>query len=1122
MGQSVNLIKRHSPLSPEKQALLEKRLQRGFDAALRPSVISRRPDQEAAPLSFAQERMWFFNQLEPDSPAYNRPLALRLIGPLDQAILEQSLAEILRRHEVLRAAFSNVEGRPLQLIRPVQPIGLRLVDLSPLPPAERESRARRLFLEEARRPFHLSQESLLRVHLLRLEPENQILLLVIHHIAFDGWSAKILIKELARLYEAFSAGQPVPLPPLPIQYADFAYWQRQRLQGELLETQLSYWQKKLKDVPPKLNLAADRPRPSVQTYQGAHYSLTLTSDLVRALKSLSQQEGCTLFMTLLAAFQVLLYRYTGQEDLVIGSPIAGRTQVETETLIGIFINTLVLRTNLAGNPSFKDLLARVRETTLEAYAHQDVPFEKLVEVLKPERDPGYTPLFQVIFNLENIPDQRIETASLGIEELNLEHEVALFDLNLELIEQEGGLTCLFKYNTALFDAATIERMASHFQTLLAQVVAEPDKPIGLYSLATPRARDVLPDPGQLLPEPDYELLPQTFLSWVKSNPNRPAINQDNQDCSYQTLAKAALSLAQLLLAQGLEKGEVVAVTGPRSFGLIAAMISIWFSGGVLLTLDQKLPRQRQHSMLQAAKTKCLLYIGAPQPHDERLGQSLQLITINPHTGQIANPADLPLNPIQLPELAPQDPAYLFFTSGTTGQPKGILGSQKGLAHFLAWQRQSFAVSSHDRSAQLTGLSFDVVLRDIFLPLTSGATLCLPPASSELEPTQVLRWLEQEHITLLHTVPSLLQAWLTDPPADITLPSLRWLFSAGEPLTETLVRRWRNRFPQAGNIANLYGPTETTLAKCCYIVPDAGLTPGIQPIGTPLPQTQALVLTKDRRLCGIGEPGEIVIRTPFRTLGYLNASEQDKKRFSPNPFRADPQDLLYYTGDRGRYRPDGQLEILGRLDHQLKIRGMRVEPGEIEAVLSQHPQVQQAVVIAWETEASEKQLVAYVVTGQERPPAESDLDRYLHQKLPDYMIPSSYVTLPALPLTPNGKVDRRALPAPTWQRPHWLEPLVPPRNPIEESLAGIWAEILKLEQVGIHDNFFHLGGHSLLATQLLSRIDKTFQLHLPLRRLFEQPTIAGLAQIIAQLKHDNPQSHPLALTTINRERYRLKR
>ncbi|WP_375515431.1 amino acid adenylation domain-containing protein [uncultured Nostoc sp.] len=1047
-------------------------------------------NRESVPLSFAQQRVWFLEQLEPNSPAYIISNALRLTGEFRASILQQALNAIVIHHEALRTNFiTSPDGSPIQVIGKPRPVELKIIKVT-------QEQVQSLLNQEAQRPFNLESDLMLRASLLQIDEQEQILLLVMHHIASDGWSMGILWQQLASLYEALLSGKPSPLAQLPIQYADFAVWQHQWLSGEVLSSQINYWKTQLAGANTVLELPTDRPRPPVQTYQGAAQSLMLPQTLSASLIELSRQEGVTLFMTLLAAFGTILHRYTGQEDILIGSPIAGRNRSEIEGLIGFFINTVVLRADFSGNPSFRSVLSRVRQMSLGAYAHQDMPFEKLVEELQPERDTSRNPLFQVWFNMLNLKDIKLELPGVAIEPVSMLETASKFDLTLYVTEKNQGIQLDLVYNTDLFTSERMMEMLHQFHHLLNQIVTTTDSQISLYSLVTPEARTLLPEPRAVLPEPRYELVTTMFTSWVNRTPEHSALRQGSRTWNYGELGKSAQALAGVMLDRKVQRGDVVAVFGTRSFGLIASMNAVLLSGGVLLTLDPKLPSDRHLLMLKEAKAKYILHIDSQCPEDKEIYTSLTLICVNPDTGEAINSPHNSSKAINLPEIAADDPAYIFFTSGTTGIPKGVLGCHKGMAHFLNWQRQTFEIGQQDRVAQLTGLSFDVVLRDIFLPLTSGATLCLPEEGDNLEPTKILNYLEHEQISVLHTVPSLAQSWLANVPSGVYLRNLRWLFFAGEPLKETLVYRWRDAFPESGEIVNLYGPTETTLAKCYYRIP-VECTPGIQPVGLPLPETQALVLTPNNQLCGIGEPGEIVMRTPFRTLGYINAQEENRSRFVKNLFRNDERDWLYYTGDRGCYRPDGSLEILGRRDHQVKIRGIRIELGEIETVLAQHPNVLQTVVIAREDVPGEQRLVAYIIPNQDWASTISDIRSFLLTKLPQYMLPSAFVLLDTMPLTPNGKVDRRALPAPDLSRQESEATFVAPRNEVERQLIQIWEEILRVQPIGVKDNFFELGGHSILAVKLFWQIEKTFDKNLPLAILFQSGTVEALAKIICQ-------------------------
>lgn len=1046
----------------------------------------------SAPLSSGQLRLWFMDQLIPGTAIYNVPASISLARGVDLEALEKSLNEIVRRHEALRTVFRDHEGQPLQHVLPELHLSLPVVDLTALTVAERDAEVRRRTNDEAKTAFDLHSGPLLRATLLKLSEDNQVLLLTMHHIIADGWSWKVLFNELGSLYPAFSGGGPSPLPDLPVQYADFVAWQNDLPQEDVVETQLAYWRERLAGAPAVLNLPVDYPRPAVQSFRGSRQISQLPDALTARVRDFAKREKVTLFMTMLTAFKVLLHRYTGQADILVGSPIANRPRTEFEQLIGFFLNNLVLRTTLSAEMSFREALNQVSENAVVAYANQDVPFEKIVEALNPERDLSRPPIFQAFFNLLNFAE-RIELPGLTESSLSPVEVWAQpnepgsqFDVTLYVGEKLDSIQLVLLYNSDIFAPERVATMLDQFQHLLDQVVANPDRPIIDYSLVNAAAREVLPDPSASLAEPRIESFTESFLARAAELPNHIALRKGQQTWSYEQLAKRAQSIAHHLIDDGIGTGEVVAIAGPQGFEFIAGMLGVCLSGGVLLTLDENLPEQRRQLMLTEAAATRLLYSGADAEW-LTAGSGLALSRI----------ADVPAHPdpTHLPELDPDDAAYLFFTSGTSGVPKGVLGRHKGLSHFLKWQREEFEVGPNDRSAQLTGLSFDVVLRDIFLPLTSGATLCLPESQIHESAEQLIDWMRTEKISILHTVPSLAQSWLNDLKRPVELPALRWVFFAGEPLTDTLMEQWRATFGRSGNLVNLYGPTETTLAKCFFVVPDEPMF-GIQPVGRPLPNTQALILN-GHQLCGIGESGEIAIRTPFRSLGYINSVAEQDARFVTNPFTNDADDLIYLTGDRGRYRPDGQLEILGRLDHQVKIRGVRIEPDEVDAVLRRHPAVGMSVVIAVKDEHGENALAAYVSHVDGQPLDIADLRAHLERHLPAAMIPTYFTSIDRFPLTPNGKVDRAALPEPDRMRRDRIESYVAPRNPTEELIAGIWSEVLGLSPIGVCDNFFDLGGHSLNVMKVMARVRTAFQIDLPLTSLFKAGSVAGLAAVVEQ-------------------------
>ncbi len=1063
--------------------------------------LHNRPADAIAPLSFGQQRLWFIDQLRPNHSAYNMIQVLRLAGPLDIPALERAIDEIRRRHDVLRANFDVVGGQPVQFVNPYRTVPLTVIDRSDCPDNQRESACQHVIDSYSRPPFNLRNDPLVRAALVRLQSTEHRLVLVLHHIVYDGWSTRLLLQECASLYEAFAQGNPSPLPELPIQYSDYARWQRKRLTGAVLEEQLSYWKTRLRGSLAPLDLPADRPRRGGEMSAGAYVANVLPVELVQPLKSLGQRHGATLFMTLLAAFQILLHRLSGRDDLVLGIPIAGRTQLETEKLLGFFVNTLPIRVDMSGIETFAELLDTVRSVVLDAIKYQELPFEKLVEELQPERSLNHSPLVQVMLNVFLLDNPQLHVHGLTIESLSRGGDESKFDVTMYVVNAREDLRIELKYNVDLFDAVRMELLLDQFLNLLRQIIAAPDKRIRSYSLLTDTSRQLLPDPRASLAEPRFAPVTQEFLSRVRQSPNQTAVTQAGHSWSYSDVAASSEAIACALVAHQLQGGEAVGLIGSRSFGWIAGVVGVLRSGGVLLTIDRSLPVNRQRLILKEGRATHLVYIGEWRGEDDWLrGLSLDIISVG-KDGVVEKSPDS----TALPVVAAEDPAYIFFTSGTTGIPKGVRGCHRGLSHFVAWQRSTFDIGPDDRCAQLTSPSFEVVLRDIFLPLASGATLCLPDEDADTASGRMLSWMDREEVTMFHAVPTLAQTWLGTVGNGTVLRKLRWAFFGGEPLTDVLVARWRHVMPTTASIVNLYGPAETTLAKCFHVVAEKP-TDGVQPLGKPLPYAQALVVNDDRQLCGVGEPGEIVIRTPFRTLGYLNAPEEQQKRFVSNPFGNSPEDLVYLTGDRGRYRPDGVLEFLGRIDDQIKIRGVRIEPAEVTAVLARHPKVRACFVTAAKDANGENILAAYVVAADTGGALTTDLRSYLRDQLPRAMVPSAFVFLDALPLSSNGKVDRRSLAAlDLTPSDASLDP-VPPRTHTEQVLERIWSRVLAREQVGVQDNFFDLGGHSLLATQVVSQIRHEFNVELALNTIFVKPTIESLALYLLEQKAIGSDSH----------------
>jgi amino acid adenylation domain-containing protein len=1080
-------------------------------------------------LSFAQQRLWFFDQLEPGLSAYNIPAAVRLKGPFNLAALEQSLNEIVKRHESLRTTFGKVDGRPTQVIAPTLTIKLPVVDLRKLPASERETEVRRLVTTEAQRPFDLSQGPLVRGTVLRLNDEEHVGLLTMHHIVSDGWSTGILVRELATLYVAFCAGGSSPLPALPIQYADFAHWQRQWLQGEVLETQIAYWKEQLADAPALIDLPTDHPRPAVQTFRGAHQSLVLPKHLQDGFKALSRQEGVTQFMTLLAAFNVLLHRYTSQDDLIVGTPIANRNRLETEGLIGFFVNALVLRTDLSGNPSFRELLRRVREVCLGAYGHQDLPFDRLVEELHVQRDLSRNPLFQVMFVLHNTSLRAVELPGMTLSPVEGDSETAHFDLTLQILDTEQGLTAAFVYNTDLFEAATITRMLGHFQNLLEAMVADPEKRLADLPLLTE------PERQQLLVEwndtktdnPQDACIHQLFEAQVERTPDAIAVvfsakggsafsgeaeqlrdhaSTREAVLTYGELNRRANQLAHHLRALGVGPEVLVPICLERSLEMVIGLLGILKAGGAFVPLDPAYPKERLAFMLKDAQVPVLLtqerlVAGLPEHDAKVICLDSGWETFSCESGE--NPGISTL---------PENLAYVIYTSGSTGQPKGVLVSHGAIADHCRNAQRYYELDSRDVVLQFASLSFDVSLEEILPTLIVGARLVIM-GTNVWPPAEFHRKISEFGLTVLNLPTAywqeLAREWAGVPEL---VPNIqpRLFIVGGDTMLPDVLKLWQRTPVNSIRLLNAYGPTETTITATAFEIPPRSgenTTDQRVPIGRPLANRAIYILDQHGHPVPIGVHGHLHIGGAGLARGYLNRPELTAEKFIPDPFSAMPGARMYKTGDLARYRPDGNIEFLGRVDHQVKIRGFRIELGEIEAVLGQHPAVREAVVLAREDAPGEKRLVAYVVADS----TADELRRFLKDKLPEYMVPAVVVLLEALPVTPNGKVDRRALPAPDRSRPELEKAFVAPRDDLELQLAHIWEEVLGVRPVGVTDNFFELGGHSLLAVRLFALIEKRLGKKLPLTAVFQGATVEHLAGVLRQqAAAPGPQSSLVAI------------
>ncbi|MBP5971506.1 amino acid adenylation domain-containing protein [Brasilonema sp. CT11] len=1127
-------------------------------------ILPRARDAEL-PLSFAQTRLWFLDQFEPNSAFYNIPFALHIVGTLSVTALEQSLQEIIHRHEALHTNFIAIDGKPTQIIQKQTNWTVSVVELPHLPSSEQEIATQQLAKKQAIQPFDLANQALVRATLVVLSETEHVLLLCMHHIVSDGWSMGVFIQELAALYKAYSQGQPSPLAPLPLQYTDFAIWQRQWLQGDVLQSQLNYWQQKLANAPALLSLPTDRPRPAVQTDNGAYQEFTLSQKLTGELTQLSQQQGVTLFMTLLAAFDTLLYRYTGQEDILVGSPIANRDRSEIEGLIGFFVNTLVMRSNLAGNPSFSELLTRVREMAMEAYSHQHLPFEMLVEALQPERNLSHTPLFQVMFVLQNAPTSGVELTGLSVSPFPIKGANARFDLTLIMhntatsttLSTSSGLVGIWEYNTDLFDASTIERMTGHFVTLLEGIIANPEQQISQLPLLTQQEQQ------KLLVEwndtavnyPLDKCIHQLFEEQVEHTPNAVAVEFENQQLTYYELNYRANQLAHYLRSLGVKPDVLVGLCVERSLEMVIGLLGILKAGGAYLPLDPEYPPERLSFVLEDAQVSVLLtqqslvdqlpqhqaqlHFGLPRLPSAtlRASRSAQVaqcrVCLDTDAELISQfSQDNLISGVQANNLA-----YIIYTSGSTGQPKGIAMNQLALCNLIMWHRNNLKIARGAKTLQFASINFDVSFQEIFTTWCSGGTLFLVGEELRRDASALLGFLQQKAVERLF-VPFVALQQLAEVAvgSELVNTHLREIITAGEQLQITpAISQWLSKLSDC-TLHNHYGPSESHLATSFTLNNSVETWPLLPSIGRPIANTQIYILDRFLQPVPVGVPGELYIAGVLLAQGYFNRSELTKEKFIPNPFDNSKwtasryankiqNSKLYKTGDLARYLPDGNIESLGRIDNQVKIRGFRIELGEIEAVLSQHSHVQASCAIAREDIPGNKRLVAYIVPQKEQTCTErlvpsistsldgagaevsrstltvSELRSFLKEKLPEYMVPSAIVILEALPLTPNGKLDRRALPAPDLHS-QLSDKYVAPRNPIEEILSLIWAQVLKVEQVGIHDNFFELGGHSLLATQLVSRVRTSLKVELPLRSLFAAPTIAELSQNIQQLQQQD--------------------
>ncbi|MBW3570369.1 MAG: amino acid adenylation domain-containing protein [Gemmatimonadetes bacterium] len=1081
---STETMDRQEMLAAARRELLRRRLQGAAAPAPDPNALRPRGDDGPAPLSFAQQRLWVLHQINPLDTSYNEVASFQLSGELDVPALERALAEIFRRHEVLRSAFAQQDGDAVQRVVEHPAPALAPEDLRALDAPARDAALRERMQGEVRTPYDLARGPFLRPSLLRMGDQEHVLLVGLHHAVTDGWTRGVLLRELRTLYAAFARGEESPLPPLPVQYGDFAAWQRQRLQGPALRERLEWWTRHLAGAPAVLELPADRPRPAVQSFRGAYLTATLPPERVDALRALGVEEGATLFMVLMSAWQVLLARCSGQHDLVVGTPVAGRERQEVEGLMGCFVNTLALRGDLSGDPTFRGLLRRTREASVAAFARQDVPFEQVVEELRPERSTAHSPVFQAMFALQVAPGAAADPDGLRIRLAGSPRTTAKFDVLLDALEGPAGLRLGLEYATDLFDASTAQRMLARLDGLLAGAAAAPDSRISALPLldADDRARLAAWNATERA-YPPLDGIHRAFEAQARRTPDAVALVAEEGTLTYAQLDALANRLARRLAALGVRPGARVGVCLERGPAMVASLLAAMKAGAAYVPLDPGYPAARLAGMLEDADVAVL--VTASRLADRLPPHGAAVLALDADAAALAGESAGPVGVDADPDL----PAYVIFTSGSTGRPKGAVNAHRGVLNRLFWMQEAYGLTADDVVLQKTPFSFDVSVWEFFWPLMTGARLVVARPEGHRDPAYLAELIERERVTTVHFVPSMLAAFL-DGAAPARCASLRRVVCSGEALSADLVARFHARMPASTELHNLYGPTEAAVDVTWHpcVRDDARRT---VPIGRPVANTQVHVLEPSGEPAPVGIPGELHIGGVQVGLGYLGRPALTAERFVPDPFSATPGARLYRTGDRARWTAEGVLEYLGRLDFQVKVRGLRIELGEIEAALVAHPQIREAAAALRAGPAGDPLLVAYVVADGASAGADADaLRALLGRSLPEYMVPGAFMALDALPLTPNGKLDRRALPDPDFAAN--ARPYVAPRTAVERVIAGVWTELLAVDRVGVEDDFFARGGHSLLAVQAAARAQAAFGAQIPLGLVFSRPTVAGLA------------------------------
>jgi amino acid adenylation domain-containing protein len=1056
--------------------------------------------ESAFPASFAQQRLWFLDQLEPGTAAYNLPRAFRIVGPFDPEVFRRALHAIVQRHASLRTVFDSVNGECQQVVLPQVDVKIPLIDLTHLPEAGREAEALRIVGEEGKKPFDLSQGPLLRCVLVRLGGDKHILLLVLHHIITDGWSISILFREVTKCYAAFVRNETPSLPELPVQYVDYARWQREYVEGDVLARQMQHWKSKLASAQSLLDLPLDRARPSVANWHGATDEITLGSSTLAKMKALANAESATLFMVSLAAFQALLWRYTKQESILVGTPVAARNDVELENMVGLFVNTLVFRSDFPSGLTFRELIRQVRAFALDAYSHQDVPFEKLVEALETQRSLDTHPLFQVMFTFQNIPKQVFEIPGLSIKEMGFEAGIAKFDLSAEMWD-DGEFHSQFEYRTDLFEASTIRRMLGHFENLLHAGLENPDARLAELPMISAEERTrVLVEWNRTTADYSLDLtIAQAFEKQAARTPDGTAVLYNGTGWTYGRINEEANRLAHFLSKRGLGPGSLVGIFLERSPEMVITLLGILKAGAAWVPLDAAYPLERIRFMLNDAAVAAVVTVSAMK---DRVPENARSVVLLDGESELRSEQTTNISSSHPNEVA-NEIAYVIYTSGSTGGPKGVQGTHRASLNRFSWMWEKYPFKAGEVCCQKTNLTFVDSIWEILGPLLAGIPNVILPQETVLDPELFLQTLARERVSRIVLVPSQLRALLEHAPnLGQRVPDLKLWSCSGEFLPVDLAKRFRAAFPEA-RLLNIYGSSEVAADATSHEVTERDLATTV-PIGKPISNTQVYIVDECSNVAPVGVRGEIYVGGAGVARGYVNRPELTAERFVRNwlaPGQATPgqSGRLYRTGDLGRWRGDGEIEYLGRVDTQIKLRGQRIELGEIQSVLTSHDAVRESVVTV-RGEAEQQKLAAYVVLKEGAvAPSAGELRRYLRTKLPEAMIPAGYWQIAKLPLLPSGKVNRGALAASGGVALVDREEKVGARNETEKQLAAIWKELLKVEEVGVEENFFELGGHSLLVLQMTARIRRQMEVELAVRAVFEAPTIAGLAQEVERAR-----------------------